>query len=58
MTPTLPNELASPLFETVIEATEKAILNSLCMAHTFEGYDASSGKPSRVEAISFEALDR
>jgi D-aminopeptidase len=58
MTPALPNELVSPLFEAVIEATEEAILNSLCMAHTVEGYDASSGKPSRVEAISLEALAR
>jgi D-aminopeptidase len=58
MTPTLPNELVSSLFETVIEATEEAILNSLCMAHTVDGYDASSGKPSRVEAISLEALAR
>lgn len=56
MTPVLPNELVSPLFEAVIEATEEAILNSLCMAHTIEGYDAGSGKPSRVEAISMEAL--
>lgn len=56
MTSTLPSELVSPLFEAVIEATEEAILNSLCMAHTVEGYDAGSGKPSRVEAISLEAL--
>lgn len=56
--PTLPNELVSPLFEAVIEATEEAILNSLCMAHTVEGYDAGSGKPSRVEAISLRALAR
>ena len=56
MTPALPNELVSPLFEAVIEATEEAILNSLCMARTVEGYAARSGKPSRVEAISLEAL--
>ena len=56
--PTLPNELVSPLFEAVIEATEEAILNSLCMAHTVEGYDAGTGKPSRVEAISLKALAR
>lgn len=56
--PTLPNELVSPLFEAVIEATEEAILNSLCMAHTVDGYDAGTGKPSRVEAISLKALAR
>ncbi|GAA2834759.1 D-aminopeptidase [Aminobacter aminovorans] len=56
VTPTLPNELVSPLFEAVIEATEEAILNSLCMAQTVEGCDAGSGKPSRIEAISLEAL--
>lgn len=57
-TPSLPNELVSPLFEAVIEATEEAILNSLCMAHTVEGFDASRGKASRVGAISLEALAR
>ncbi len=34
----LPNSLASPLFEAVIEATEEAIYNALCMAATVTGY--------------------
>ncbi|HEV7305489.1 P1 family peptidase [Ensifer sp.] len=54
--PDLPNDLMSPLFEATIEATEEAILNSLTMAHTVEGFNAASGKPSLVEAISLERL--
>ncbi len=34
----LPNERVSPLFLAAIEATEEAILNSLCMATTVTGY--------------------
>jgi len=34
----LPNALLSPLFEAVIEATEEAIYNALCMANTMTGY--------------------
>ena len=34
----LPNDLVSPLFLAAIEATEEAILNSLCMATTLTGY--------------------
>lgn len=34
----LPNALLSPLFQTVIEATEEAIYNALCMATTVTGY--------------------
>jgi D-aminopeptidase len=34
----LPNEQMSPLFQAVIEATEEAIYNSLCMATTLSGY--------------------
>ena len=33
----LPNELTSPLFQAVIEATEEAILNSLWAARTMKG---------------------
>ncbi len=36
--PEVPNDLTSPLFEAVIEATEEAIYNSLCMATTMTGY--------------------
>ena len=36
--PDVPNDLMSPLFQAVIEATEEAIYNSLCMAETMTGY--------------------
>ena len=36
--PEIPNNQMSPLFEAVIEATEEAIYNSLCMATTVTGY--------------------
>jgi D-aminopeptidase len=36
--PELPNALLSPLFEAVIETTEEAIYNALCMATTLTGY--------------------
>ena len=50
--PDLSNERISPLFEAAIEATEEAILNSLCMAETTSGFNAVSGKHSTIEAIS------
>lgn len=34
----IPNDQVSPLFQAVIEATEEAIYNSLCMATTMQGY--------------------
>lgn len=34
----LPNEAISPLFQAVIEATEEAIYNSLCMATALTGF--------------------
>jgi D-aminopeptidase len=43
----LPNALLSPLFEAVIEATEEAIYNALCMAATMAGY-----RETTVEALS------
>jgi D-aminopeptidase len=36
--PEVPNELMSPLFQAVIESTEEAIYNSLCMAETMTGH--------------------
>jgi D-aminopeptidase len=36
--PELTNDEVSPLFQAVIEATEEAIYNSLCMAETVRGY--------------------
>ena len=48
----------SPLFEAVIEATEEAIINSMTMATTTHGYNAGTGKPSTIHAISLDALKR
>nr|WP_287150864.1 P1 family peptidase [Mesorhizobium sp.] len=54
----LSNDVVSPLFEALIEATEEAILNSITMAKTTRGYDAGTGKPSTVHAISLDVLRR
>ena len=56
--PVLSNDVVSPLFEAVIEASEEAILNSLTMATTTHGYNAAIGKPSTIHAISLDALKR
>lgn len=47
----LPNNLFSPLSQAVMEATEEAILNSLFMAETVEGYDTYQDVSARVEAL-------
>jgi len=49
--PEVPNELMSPLFQAVIEATEEAIYNSLCMAETMIGYQGRI-----IEALPLEQL--
>ncbi len=49
--PEVPNDLMSPLFQAAIEATEEAIYNSLCMAHTMKGY---SGKT--IQALPLETI--
>ncbi len=54
--PELSNDVISPLFEAAIEATEEAILNSLCMASSTRGFNAATAKPSTIPAISIEAL--
>ena len=54
--PDLSNDAISPLFEAAIEATEEAILNSLCAATTTTGFNAATGKVSTVEAISIDTL--
>ena len=46
----LPNALVSEPFQAVIEATEEAILNSLCMAQTV------SGHRGRAEALPLNRL--
>ncbi|MDT9145951.1 P1 family peptidase, partial [Escherichia coli] len=52
--PELSNDAISPLFEAAIEASEEAILNSLCTATTTMGFNAATGKVSTVEAISID----
>lgn len=56
--PVLSNDVVSPLFEAVIEASEEAILNSMTMAKTTHGYNAGTNKPSTIHAISLDALKR
>lgn len=56
--PVLSNDVVSPLFEAVIEASEEAILNSMTMATTSHGYNAGADKPSTIYAISLDALTR
>lgn len=50
----LPNNKFSPLSQAVIEATEEAILNSLFMAKTLEGYNTFTGAASRIEALPLD----
>ncbi|MEO1013956.1 MAG: P1 family peptidase [Pseudomonadota bacterium] len=52
----LPNAHFSPLSEAVIEATEEAVLNSLFMATTTEGWNTYEAAPSRVEAIPLDKV--
>ncbi|WDI33032.1 P1 family peptidase [Hyphococcus flavus] len=52
----LPNNLFSPMSQAVIEATEEAILNSLFMAKTMDGYNTYTGKPSTVEALPLDKV--
>lgn len=54
--PVLSNDVVSPLFEAVIEATEEAIINSLAMAITTTGYNAATGRTVTVDAISLDAI--
>lgn len=53
----LPNDKLSPLFMAVIEATEEAILNSLFMAKTTEGYRGHTVKELPVDQV-LEILKR
>ncbi|MDE1157427.1 MAG: P1 family peptidase [Neorhizobium sp.] len=56
--PVLSNDVVSPLFEAVIEATEEAIINSMTMATTTHGYNAGTGRNQTVDAISIDAISR
>lgn len=49
--PEVPNEWMSPLFQAVIESTEEAIYNSLCMAETMAGYGNR-----KIDALPFDRL--
>lgn len=48
----VPNAQMSPLFEAMIEATEEAIYNSLCMAQTTTGY-----KGRTIEALPLQKIN-
>lgn len=50
--PEVPNAQMSPLFEAMIEATEEAIYNSLCMAQTMTGY-----KGRTIEALPLQGIN-
>jgi D-aminopeptidase len=47
----LPNDLVSPLFVAVADATEEAIYNSMLMAHTVHSRDPLTGQTVVVEAL-------
>jgi len=52
----IPNDLFSPLSQAAIEATEEAILNSLLMAESIEGYDTYKDELVRVDALPLDAV--
>lgn len=47
----LANDALSPLFQAVIEATEEAIDNSLCMAETVQGYRGHVGPALPLDQV-------
>jgi D-aminopeptidase len=49
--PELSNNDVSPLFQAVIEATEEAIYNSLCMAQTVQGYQGHVGQALPLDHV-------
>jgi D-aminopeptidase len=56
--PEVPNDLISPLFQAVIEATEEAIYNSLCMAETMTGYQGRTIETLPLEQLKILIKDR
>ncbi|MBB5517804.1 DmpA family aminopeptidase [Amphiplicatus metriothermophilus] len=50
------NQYLSPLSQAVIEATEEAVLNSLFMAETTQGYDSAGGRARAIEAIPLDEV--
>jgi D-aminopeptidase len=51
--PEVPNDAMSPLFQAVIETTEEAIYDSLCMARTMVGY-----KDRTIQALPLEIFQQ
>lgn len=49
--PELANDDVSPLFQAVIEATEEAIYNSLCMAESVRGYRGHVGRALPLDQV-------
>lgn len=56
--PEVSNEMMSPLFQAVIESTEEAIYNSLCMAETMTGYQGKSVKALPLDQLKLFIQDR
>jgi D-aminopeptidase len=56
--PEVPNDLMSPLFEAVIESTEEAIYNSLCMAETMTGYQDRTVQALPLDQLKLFIKDR
>lgn len=47
----IPNDLMTPLFQAVVEATEEAIYNSLFKAHTVTGHQGRTIRALPLEAV-------
>lgn len=56
--PEVSNELMSPLFESVIESTEEAIYNSLCMAQTTQGYRSQTAEALPLDQLKIFIKER
>ncbi|KPF69804.1 aminopeptidase [alpha proteobacterium AAP81b] len=56
--PEVPNDLMTPLFIAVTDATEEAIANSLTMAETTTSRDAVTGETVTVRALPLDVVRR
>ena len=54
--PEVPNNLMSPLFQAVIEATEESIYNSLLMAEDMESFNVIRGETVTIPALPIDKL--
>ena len=54
--PEVPNNLMSPLFQAVIEATEESIYNSLLMAEDMGSFNVSRGETVTIPALPIDKL--